>query len=70
MFLLTNSNRKLDDGYSAVPTTGTWGQGDIALTINQTEQGTAGSKYILLGWMCTVGGTPGTWVPLRFLTGN
>jgi hypothetical protein len=34
------------------------------------EAGTTGSKYVATGWVCTVAGAPGTWVPLRSLTGN
>lgn len=34
------------------------------------ELGSAGSKYVITGWICTAGGTPGTWVQLRSLTGN
>jgi hypothetical protein len=55
---------------SAAPTTNTWDQGDYVMNNFPTEQGTAGSKYIVRGWMCTVAGTPGTWVQDRGLTGN
>lgn len=44
--------------------------GDFVLNSNPAELGTAGSKYIIHGWRCTVAGSPGTWVPCRFLTGN
>ncbi len=53
-----------------VPTTGTAVQGDEYRNTTPTETGTAGSKYVLRGVICTVGGTPGTWVPMRSLTGN
>lgn len=55
---------------SAVPTTGTWLQGDFVLNSAPSELGSAGSKYIIHGWRCTASGTPGTWVQCRFLTGN
>lgn len=55
---------------TAAPTTGAWARGDFALNSTPTELGTAGSKYIIHGWRCTVSGTPGTWVQCRFLTGN
>jgi len=55
---------------TAAPTTGTWAQGDIVQNSNPAEAGTAGSKYVVTGWICTVGGTPGTWLPMRTLTGN
>ncbi len=54
MFLLTNSNRKMDDGYNAAPTTGTWAKGDIAWNLDVLPGG-----YI--GFVCTTAGTPGTW---------
>mgnify|MGYP001562405755 CR=1 FL=1 len=54
-----NSNRWYYNGQSitrgtAAPTTGTWAQGDICW---KTNAAAAGSP----GWMCTTGGTPGTW---------
>lgn len=55
---------------ASVPTAGTWGAGDFVLNSAPVESGTAGSKYIIHGWRCLVGGTPGTWVQCRFLTGN
>ena len=55
---------------TAAPTTDTWVQGDFVLNSAPSELGTAGSKYIIHGWRCTVSGAPGTWVQCRFLTGN
>lgn len=55
---------------SVAPTTGTWLQGDMVTNSTPTELGTAGSKYVILGWCCVSGGTPGTWVQNRVLTGN
>ena len=55
---------------TAAPTTGTWAKGDFVLNSNPSELGTAGSKYLIHGWQCTVAGTPGTWLSCRFLTGN
>lgn len=55
---------------TAAPTTGTWAQGDFVKNSNPTELGVALSKYVLFGWVCTVGGTPGTWLQQRMLTGN
>lgn len=60
----------LDGGGTAAPTTGTWAQGDTVRNSAPTEIGTAGSKYVLTGWICVAGGTPGTWVQQRTLTGN
>jgi hypothetical protein len=55
---------------TAVPTTGTYTQGDFVPNKTPSELGTAGSKYVIEGWTCVVSGTPGTWVQKRFLTGN
>ena len=55
---------------SSVPTTGTYARGDFVANNTPTELGTAGSKYVIDGWKCTVSGTPGTWVQCRYLTGN
>lgn len=54
----------------SVPTTGTYAQGDFVRNSTPSEQGTSGSKYVIFGWLCVVGGTPGTFVQCRFLTGN
>jgi hypothetical protein len=42
---------------AAVPTTGTWTQGDVAFN----SSATVGQPQ---GWQCTVSGTPGTWVSM------
>lgn len=42
---------------NAIPTSGTWEVGDL-VWYNNPSPGT------LLGWVCTVAGTPGTWVPM------
>ena len=55
---------------TAAPTTGTHAQGDIVRNTAPAEAGAALSKYVITGWVCTVGGTPGTWLPMRVLTGN
>jgi len=55
---------------TAAPTTGTWAQGDFVKNSAPTEAGGAGNKYMVIGWTCTVGGSPGTWLPNRTLTGN
>lgn len=54
----------------AAPTTGTYAAGDAVRNSAPSELGSVGSKYVIEGWMCVVGGTPGTWVEKRFLTGN
>jgi hypothetical protein len=55
---------------TAAPTTGTWAQGDFFGNSSKTELGLATAKYVIQGWDCVVGGTPGTWVQRRTLTGN
>ena len=55
---------------TASPTTGTWARGDVVFNSEPSELGTAGSKYVITHWICTVSGTPGTWVQCRSLTGN
>jgi hypothetical protein len=55
---------------TAAPTTGTHARGDYVRHSTPSEAGGAGSKYVILGWVCTVGGTPGTWLQCRVLTGN
>lgn len=67
------SEGKLSGAYNALtaaPTTGTYLQGDFIRNSAPSEAGSAGSKYVVLGWLCTVSGTPGTWLACRCLTGN
>jgi len=55
---------------SSPPTTEIWAQGDLIRNSAPMELGASGSKYVVFGWLCVTSGTPGTWVQLRFLTGN
>lgn len=55
---------------TSVPTAGSFARGDFVRNKTPSEAGTAGSKYVILGWLCTVAGTPGTFVACRALTGN
>ena len=55
---------------TAAPTGNTWAIGDIVRNSAPAELGVALSKYIIVGWICTVSGTPGTWLEMRTLTGN
>ena len=55
---------------TAVPTGGTYSVGDFIRNSAPSELGAPGSKYVVFGWICSVGGTPGTWLQCRFLTGN
>lgn len=55
---------------TAAPTTGTHGAGDFVKNSSPAELGIIGEKYVITGWICTAGGTPGTWKESRTLTGN
>ena len=55
---------------AAIPTTGSYGVGDIVWKTTPVEAGGGGSKYVIIGWICTVAGTPGTLLEMRVLTGN
>lgn len=44
--------------------------GDKVENINPVELGTAGSAYIITGWICISAGAPGVWREMRVLTGN
>lgn len=55
---------------TAIPTSGTWALGDFIDNNSKTLQGTAPNRYILLGYSCTVAGSPGSWVECRAITGS
>jgi hypothetical protein len=55
---------------TAAPTAGSFAVGDFVRNSAPSELGTVGSKYVVMGFLCTVGGTPGTFVQCRALTGN
>lgn len=63
-------NHSADNAATAAPTTGTYAQGDFIRNSNPTELGAATTKYVIFGRICVASGTPGTWVEMRFLTGN
>lgn len=52
----------------AAPTGGVYVAGDFVRNSAPAELGTAGSKYVVFGFICTA--APLTFVPMRFLTGN
>lgn len=54
---------------TAAPVSGTWAQGDEVKNSAPAEAGTAGSKYVVTGYICVTSGTPGTWKEMRVLTG-
>lgn len=47
-----------------------YNQGDFIRNLTPSVLGTAGSQYVIMGWVCTVAGAPGTWVQSRTLTGT
>lgn len=59
---------------SSVPTTGSWAQGDFVRNSAPSEAGTAGSKYVITGWLRLTSGSNNVlntdWVATRSLTGN
>lgn len=55
---------------TSIPTTGDFARGDIVWNSTPSEAGSAGSKYVVVGWICTAGGSPGTLLEMRLLTGN
>lgn len=52
------------------PTTGVHAAGDIVRHAEPVEAGSAGSEYVLFGWVCVAAGEPGTWAELRIPTGG
>ena len=60
----------IDNAATSVPTTGMYAQGDFVRNQTPGELGAAGSKYVIVGWLCVAAGTPGTFVQQRSLTGN
>jgi hypothetical protein len=68
--LASGSFAAVENTGTAAPTTGTWAQNDFVANSNRTELGVVTAKYVVMGWVCVAGGTPGTWVPTRTLTGN
>ena len=59
---------------STVPAGGTWKQGDFVRKSDPVEAGTAGSKYVIVGWVRITDGSNNVlntdWLECRFLTGN
>lgn len=59
-----------NNAMNAAPTTGIHARGDFVRNSEPAEAGAAGSKYVVLGFLCVAGGAPGTWLQVRALTGN
>lgn len=60
----------IEESPGDAPSTGTWATGNFYWNSTPSETGETGSKYVTLGWSCTAGGSPGTWVGVRAFTGN
>lgn len=65
-----NGSYMWDSQGTTAPTTGTWTQGQMVKNTAPSESGSAGSKKVIIGWVCISSGSPGTWVPMMCLTGN
>ena len=63
-----NNTRRLRG--TAAPASGSWLVGDEVENTTKTELGAAASKYVISRWVCSVAGTPGTWLQERSFTGN
>jgi len=58
---------------TATPSAGNaaqWYAGDTIRNTAPSVLGTAGSRYVISGWICTAQGDPGTWNEMRTLTGT
>jgi hypothetical protein len=55
---------------NAPPVSGVYLAGDYIKNKAPAVLGTAGSRYVVKGWICVTGGEPGTWVQDRGLTGT
>jgi hypothetical protein len=59
----------VNNATTAAPTAGEYAPGDEVRNSAPTEVGTAGSKYVIKGWLC-INDDPLTFVEMRCLTGN
>ena len=53
------------NAYTAAPTTGSHKKGDYIRNTNTVQVGTAPNNYVILGWICTADGSPGTFTEVR-----
>lgn len=65
-----NGSAMWDSEGPSAPSVGSWAAGNCVRNSSPIEEGVGGSKYIIIGWICTAPGTPGTWLSMRVLTGN
>jgi hypothetical protein len=66
--------RAATNAATAIPTSGSYAQGDFVRKSNLVEAGTAGAKYVVIGWLRLTNGSAHVlntdWVTARVLTGN
>ena len=55
---------------TTTPASGLYQRGDYLRNSQPQVLGTAGSQYVVKGWVCVASGEPGTWVQDRGLTGT
>lgn len=60
--------RGASNAATSAPVSGVYAVGDMVRNAAPAEFGSAGSKYVVTGWLCTA--APLTFVPMRSLTGN
>lgn len=58
------------NAHTSPPAIGPYAQGDYVPNKKPVVSGPAGGQYVIKGWVCVAGGTPGTWVEDRGLTGT
>lgn len=58
-----------DNSATAIPVIAAT-RGKFVRNSTPSELGTAGSKYVITGWLCTASGNPATFVACRSLTGG
>jgi hypothetical protein len=61
-----NDSYMWDTEGTSAPSSGTWAIGDKCKNTAPSELGSAGSKYVVIGWVYTATG----WLAMRTLTGN
>jgi hypothetical protein len=58
-----------DSGLTAPPTTGRYAVGDVVWHTSPSETTTTTGNFVVMGWVCTASGEPGTFEQMRVLTG-
>lgn len=70
---LSNGGIKAASNTASAPPTSTirqYFQGDYLRNDTPVVLGAAGSRYVIKGWICVAGGSPGTWVDDQGKTGT